>query len=140
MLEPFFDLDQHIAILPVADVEEFMRRAGFAPQHAADGFVGFLLAAILEIHDVLAFGHRHDDVRQIMLVPGLAFARIELHAPDADVFVLEQDLVADRPKLRSACSMDRLIAMSPWSGGRDCHRRCVCGAADRATPSADAAR
>src|SRR6478672_3987514 len=52
------------------------------------------------MHLVVAFGERDHQIGKVVLVPGLAAARIEGEAPDAHVLVLEHDLVADRAERR----------------------------------------
>jgi hypothetical protein len=50
---------------------------------------GFPDAPVVERHLVLAFGQRHDEIRQQMLVPRLAPPGIERDAPNPHEFVLE---------------------------------------------------
>ena len=100
-----FDLDQDVAILPVAAVEQLMRNAGFAPDHFSRLLPGFAHAPVVEGHLVLAFGQRHDQIRQQMLVPRLALAGFERQAPHPHEFVLEHDLVADRSQCARGCGV-----------------------------------
>src|SRR5216684_9064687 len=93
------DLDQHVPVLPVADVVQLVRNAGLAPQHLAGFFVRLAHASVVERHHVLALREWHDEIGQQVLMPRLSLVRIELHAPHAQKLVLEQDLVADRSKL-----------------------------------------
>src|SRR5262245_26386470 len=91
-----FDLDEDVAVLPITAVVKLVGDAGFAPDHLAWLFLGLPDAAVVERHLVLAFGQRHDEIRQQMLVPWLTLPGIERDAPHPHEFVLEQDLVADR--------------------------------------------
>src|SRR5262245_2116452 len=71
-----FDLDEHVAVLPVAAVEQLVRNAGLAPDHLPRPFPRLADTAVIERHLVFAFREWHDEVRQQMLVPWLTLARI----------------------------------------------------------------
>ena len=94
-----FDFDEDVAVLPIAAVEKLMGDAGFAPDRVSRLLVRFANAAVIERHLVAALRQRHDEIGQQVLMPRLALVRIELHAPHAQMLVLEQNLVADRSKL-----------------------------------------
>src|SRR5215813_1015632 len=91
-----FDLNEDVSVLPIAAVKKLVGNAGFAPDHLSRFFIGLADAAVVESHLVFAFGQRHDQVGQPMLVPRLTPAGIERHAPHSHDFVLEQNFVADR--------------------------------------------
>src|SRR5712691_1899561 len=48
-----FDLDEHVAILPGADVDELVGNAGLAPDRLPRLLVGLAGAAVVEVHHVL---------------------------------------------------------------------------------------
>src|SRR2546421_6682615 len=105
-----FDLDEHVAVLPIAAVEKLVRNAGLAPDHLPRLFLRLADAAVVERHLVPAFRQRHDEVRQQMLVPWLTLARIQRHAPHPHEFVLEQDFVADWSQRTHRCSLLDVIS------------------------------
>src|SRR5262245_38796590 len=108
-----FDLDEHVAVLPVAAVEKFVRNAGFAPDHLSRFFLRLADTAVIERHLVFAFRQRYDEVGQQMLVPWLTLARIQRHAPLPHEFIFEQNFVADRSQHTHRCSLPDMIPHRP---------------------------
>ena len=90
---------------------------GWLSQHAAPRTTGqtmhfddlaehvdeLALAAVFPAHEGFALAQRHDQIRVIVIVQRLVPLGAQLHAPGADVFVLEQHLGADRPERIASC-------------------------------------
>src|SRR5262249_10106444 len=84
-----FDLNEDVSVLPIAAVKKLVGNAGFAPDHLSRFFMGLADAAVVESHLVFAFGQRHDQIGQPMLVPRLPLTGIERDAPHPYGLILE---------------------------------------------------